>query len=210
MKKVLALLLLFVLVCSLTACGTENAQPDLSSPAGTPVPTEVTESVGRTIPETSRQEETVAMDEASEQQTEPVENMEAPVQMAEADEQVKPEENAQMKMQVQIGDSIFTATLEDNEAVSELVAMMQEAPVVIAMHDYSGFEKVGPLGRSLTANNSQTTTQAGDIVLYNGNQIVMFYGENSWSYTRIGYIDDLTGWEEALGNGDVTVSFSLA
>ena len=54
-----------------------------------------------------------------------------------------------------------------------------------------------------------TTTRAGDIVLYTGNQIVIFYGSNSWSYTRLGRIDDLTGWEEALGNGDVTVRLSL-
>lgn len=77
------------------------------------------------------------------------------------------------------------------------------------MSDYSGFEKVGSLGTSLPASNSQTTTQAGDFVLYNGNQIVVFYGSNSWSYTRLGYIDNLTGWEEALGNGDVMVTFSL-
>ena len=72
---------------------------------------------------------------------------------------------------------------------------------MVQMSDYSGFEKVGPLGTSLPASNSQTTTQAGDIVLYNGNQIVIFYGSNSWSYTRLGHIDDLTGWEEALGSG---------
>ena len=98
---------------------------------------------------------------------------------------------------------------EENAVVSALVEMMRESPVVLQMSDYSGFEKVGPLGTSLPADNSQTTTHAGDIVLYNGNQIVIFYGSNSWSYTRLGHIDDLTGWEEALGNGDVTVRFSL-
>ena len=71
-------------------------------------------------------------------------------------------------------------------------------------------EKVGPLGRSLPASDSQTTTQAGDIVLYQSNQIVLFYGSNSWNYTRLGSIDDLTGWEDALGSGDVTVTLSLA
>lgn len=119
------------------------------------------------------------------------------------------EEEAERKMNVQVGDAVFSATLENNEAVSEWMAMMQESPVVVEMSDYSGFEKVGPLGRSLTVSNSQTTTQAGDIVLYNGNQIVIFYGSNSWSYTRLGHIDDLTGWEDALGSGDVTVTFSL-
>ena len=118
-------------------------------------------------------------------------------------------ENAVTNMNVQVGDVVFSATLEENEAVSALVEMMRESPVVIQMSDYSGFEKVGPLGTSLPTSNSQTTTQAGDIVLYNGNQIVIFYGSNSWSYTRLGHIDDLTGWEEALGNGDVTVTFSL-
>ena len=119
------------------------------------------------------------------------------------------EENATMKMSVQVGGSTFTATLEENAAVEALVEMMENGPVTIQMRDYSGFEKVGPLGQSLPTSNQQTTTHAGDIVLYQGNQIVMFYGSNSWSYTRLGHIDDLTGWEEALGSGDVTVTFSL-
>ena len=119
------------------------------------------------------------------------------------------EENSKMQMKVQVGGSTFTAALEENEAVNALVEMMEQGPVTIQMSDYSGFEKVGPLGTSIPASNQQTTTQAGDIVLYQGNQIVMFYGSNSWSYTRLGHIDDLTGWEEALGSGDVTVTFSL-
>ena len=119
-------------------------------------------------------------------------------------------EQTTMKMNVQVGTYTFTATLEDNDAVRELTEMMQAGPVTIHMSDYSGFEKVGPLGRSLTTSNSQTTTAAGDIVLYNGNNIVMFYGSNSWSYTRIGKIDDLTDWTAALGNGDITVIFTLA
>ncbi len=113
------------------------------------------------------------------------------------------------KMNLQIGNNSFTATLESNAAVDALVDMMREAPVVIEMSDYSGFEKVGPLGTSLPTSNKQTTTQSGDIVLYNGNQIVIFYGSNSWSYTRLGKIDDLSGWKDALGSGDVTVTFSL-
>lgn len=120
-----------------------------------------------------------------------------------------PEENTVEKMNLQIGNNSFTATLESNDAVDALVDMMREAPVVIQMSDYSGFEKVGPLGTSLPTSNKQTTTQSGDIVLYNGNQIVIFYGSNSWSYTRLGRIDDLSGWKDALGSGDVTVTFSL-
>ena len=118
-----------------------------------------------------------------------------------------PEESAKMK--VQIGSYTFTATLEENAAVSELKEMMRQGPVTIQMSDYGSFEKVGSLGRSLTHSDSQTTTSAGDIVLYNGNQIVMFYGSNSWSYTRLGHIDDLTHWREALGSGSITATLSL-
>lgn len=113
------------------------------------------------------------------------------------------------KMIVQIGDKKFTATLCDNAAVKEFIGMMKESPVTIDMRDYSGFEKVGSLGRTLSAEDKQTTTEPGDIVLYSKNQIVMFYGSNSWSYTRIGKIDDLSGWEEALGSGNITAVFSL-
>lgn len=128
---------------------------------------------------------------------------------AETEIQNNTEENKVANMNVQVGDVVFSATLEENEAVSALVEMMRESPVVIQMRDYSGFEKVGPLGTSLPVSNSQTTTKAGDIVLYNGNQIVIFYGSNSWSYTRLGHIDDLTGWEDALGSGEVTMTLSL-
>ena len=120
------------------------------------------------------------------------------------------EDMTAMKMSVTIGDQSFAATLEDNAATRELVKMMEEEPISINMDDYSRFEKVGSLGKSLTTDNRQITTQAGDIVLYSGNQIVMFYGSNSWSYTKIGKIDDLSGWEDALGNGSVTAVFSLA
>lgn len=82
-------------------------------------------------------------------------------------------------------------------------------PLTLNMSDYSGVEKVGSLGTGLPTGNQQITTQSGDIVLYNGNQIVIFYGSNSWSYTRLGRVDDLSGWKEALGSGDVTVIFSL-
>lgn len=112
-------------------------------------------------------------------------------------------------MEVSVGETTFTATLENNAAVNAFVEMMQAGPVVIQMNDYAGFEKVGSLGTSLPTSNSQTTTQPGDIVLYNGNQIVVFYGTNSWSYTRLGHINDLTGWEDALGSGDVSITFSI-
>ncbi len=113
-------------------------------------------------------------------------------------------------MIVDVEGKVFRAVLENNDAVSAFVKMMEDSPVTIQMRDYGGFEKVGSLGRSLPASNRQTVTEEGDIVLYQGNQIVVFYGSNSWSYTRIGRIEDITGWKEALGRGDVSITFSLA
>lgn len=113
------------------------------------------------------------------------------------------------KMSVDVSGQRFTATLADNEATRTLVKMIREKPVVIHMSDYAGFEKVGSLGTRLPASNSQITTQAGDIMLYNGDQIVIFYGSHSWSYTKIGKIEELNGLEAALGSGDVTVTFSI-
>lgn len=110
---------------------------------------------------------------------------------------------------VSVGGTVFAATFAENEGAQALKELLAQGPVTIAMSDYGSFEKVGSLGQSLPTSNSQTTTQAGDIVLYQGSQIVIFYGSNSWSYTRLGKINDLTGWEEALGSGDVSVTFSL-
>ena len=140
----------------------------------------------------------------------PPENDEPPVNDSKSENDEEEGETKEMKMNVQIGDYVFTATLESNTAVEELVEMMKEGPVTIQMDDYAGFEKVGSLGKSLTTSNRQTTTDAGDIVLYNGNNIVMFYGSNSWSYTRIGKIDDLSDWEKALGRGSITAVFTVA
>lgn len=108
-------------------------------------------------------------------------------------------------IEITVNGETFSAALNDNEAARAFAEML---PLTLDMSDYSGFEKVGSLGTSLPSNNQQTTTQSGDIVLYNGNQIVIFYGSNSWSYTRLGKVDDLSGWEETLGSGDVTIVFS--
>ena len=237
MKKIWIVLWVMVISFSLTACGEDNGQAGASISAPESLRTESmpqsavhqetesanaqeaqstdtnsTESVAEDLQERSVSDSTGSTAESAADISEAKSVQETEMNEAggmETDIQNDGEENAVMNMKVQVGDTVFSATLEENVAVSALVDMMRESPVVLQMSDYSGFEKVGPLGISLPANNSQTTTHAGDIVLYNGNQIVIFYGSNSWSYTRLGHIDDLTGWEEALGNGDVTVTFSL-
>lgn len=116
---------------------------------------------------------------------------------------------SEMKMIVNVNGTEFKATLENNSAAETLVSMIESNPLELDLRDYGGFEKVGSLGFSLPSSNTQITTHSGDIVLYQENQIVMFYGSNSWSYTKLGHIDDLRGWEDALGRGDVTVFLSV-
>ena len=205
MKKGLSLALVVImsLAVLLTGCGNSEQIESNSESSSTAQmeDTSSSEAESSSEPETSEPDIVPEEPEESDSSTAP--------ESGDAESQQVEEENSEMQMNVQVGGSTFTATLEENEAVDALVEMMEQGPVTIQMSDYSGFEKVGPLGTSLPASNQQTTTQAGDIVLYQGNQIVMFYGSNSWSYTRLGHIDDLTGWEEAVGSGDVTVTFSL-
>lgn len=205
MKKGLSLALVVImsLAVLLTGCGNSEQVESNSESSSTAQmeDTSSSEAESSSEPETSEPDIVPEEPEESDSSTAP--------ESGDAESQQVEEENSEMQMNVQVGSSTFTATLEENEAVDALVEMMEQGPVTIQMSDYSGFEKVGPLGTSLPTSNQQTTTQAGDIVLYQGNQIVMFYGSNSWSYTRLGHIDDLTGWEEAVGSGDVTVTFSL-
>ena len=114
-----------------------------------------------------------------------------------------------MNMIVTIGDKRFEATLQDNKATDELIQMMEQGPIELSLQDYSGFEKVGALGRQLSTSDKPMRTSSGDIVLYGGNNIVMLYGSHSWSYTKLARINDLTGWEDALGKGNVRVTLSL-
>ena len=103
--------------------------------------------------------------------------------------------------------------LVDNAATQKLVTLLQDSPITYDADDYGGFEKVGALGYSLPTSNSQLTTEAGDVILYNGNQIVLFYGSNSWSYTRLGRISyssssELENFLKA-GQGRVSVTLSV-
>lgn len=114
-------------------------------------------------------------------------------------------------MYIQIGDTVLTATLAENTSVDTLKAALLEGPITISMSDYGSMEKVGPLGMDLPRNDEQITTQAGDIILYQGNMLVIYYAPNSWNFTRLGKINDVTADElrEILGDGNVTVTLSL-
>ena len=94
-----------------------------------------------------------------------------------------------------------------DEAVKELKTLVSDRPLSIDMSMYGGFEQVGAIGSSLTSSDVQTVTEPGDIVLYAGSQIVIFYGSNSWAYTKLGQIDlPQKEMEDLLGHGDVRIS----
>ena len=110
-----------------------------------------------------------------------------------------------------INDEEIQVKWEENESVEGLRNLAKESPVIIDMSMYGGFEQVGSIGQSLPRNDKQMTTSAGDIVLYSGNQLVVFYGSNSWAYTKLGHIDGKT--EDQLGNvlgsGGVTLTLKV-
>ena len=92
---------------------------------------------------------------------------------------------ADTEMRMKINDVDVHVEWENNESVNALKASL---PLSVNMHMYGGFEQVGSLGKSFTRNDKRMTTSAGDIVLYSGNQIVIFYGSNTWEYTKLGRI----------------------
>lgn len=109
------------------------------------------------------------------------------------------------------GGKIFTATLVDNSSAEALKELLAKGDITVEMEDYGNMEKVGPIGTSLPRNDRQTTTGPGDIILYQGKYLVIYYDTNAWNFTRLGKIDHVSGSElkSALGKGNVTVTLSI-
>lgn len=114
-------------------------------------------------------------------------------------------------MKITVGNTSFTATFADNSSAEALKQLLAREPLTIQMSDYGNFEKVGPLGTSLPRNDEQITTEPGDIILYQGSSLTIYYDTNSWNFTRVGRIEGVTREEllGVLGEGDVAVTFSL-
>ena len=128
-------------------------------------------------------------------------------------EQVKEEikeENIDM-IKIKVNSNILEVKLEDNEATKSLIERLKNGDISVNANEYGGFEKVGNLGFSLPRNDKSITTSAGDIVLYQGNQISLFYNSNSWSYTKLGRVQNISSRElkDILGSGNVTLVISL-
>ena len=187
---------LFIMM-TLSACGGKEDIPeaDSSIPESENVYTEETDKIAETGSEamTYRTEEIMCED-----------------RQMKGSETVENREDEESVMTMKIGESPVQVDWEDNESVEALKSLAKQGDITIQMSMYGGFEQVGSLGESLPRNDKQTTTKSGDIVLYSGNQIVIFYGSNSWAYTRLGHISDKdeSQMEELLSNGDETVTIS--
>ena len=187
MKRAFSLLLAVMLAALCAGCGSasfrvETAPEDVPAPEQSPAEPPVPVQETENVPEEALQEQ-ITETESS--------NMEKTLRLA-------------------ISDTEVAVDWEDNASVEALTELVFSSPLTVQMSMYGGFEQVGSLGTALPRNDSRTTTQAGDIVLYSGDQIVVFYGSNSWAYTRLGRITDKSASElaELLGSGDVTLALS--
>ncbi len=192
MKRIISLLLVLALCAVCAGCKSAPAQ-DVPAPA-TEVNTEQSSEVRTVSPEA-----TIA--------PEPSDIPEELLEEGSAEEEIMDMEKT---LHLTINDTEVRVDWEENESVEALAEFASSEPLTVQMSRYGGFEQVGSLGTGLPRSDSQTTTQAGDIVLYSGNQIVVFYGSNSWAYTRLGRIADKTASElaELLGSSDVTVTLT--
>lgn len=121
-------------------------------------------------------------------------------------------QNEETKINIDVNGHTLTAVLADNSSAQAFAELLKNGSVTIEMSDYGNFEKVGTLPETLPRNDERITTEAGDLILYQGNQITIYYDENTWNFTRLGKLENITQAElkEILGDGNVTAIFSLA
>lgn len=112
-------------------------------------------------------------------------------------------------MKITVGEHIFYATFTENPSADEFQELLAQGAITVKMQDYGGFEKVGSLDTELTRTDERITTEPGDVILYQGDQITIYYGTNTWNFTRLAKIDDPEGLKEKLGSGTIQATFSL-
>ena len=199
MKKISVISLIALCCVLFSACNSAENQTEITQPTTSEhATTEMT-----TQPITNISTESIT------QATETTEFNEQETQAQSVEHTEYTEETTALQMT--IGNTSVSVDWEDNESVQSLKELCRNQPLTIYMSMYGGFEQVGSIGTALPQNDMQTTTSAGDIVIYSGNQMVVFYGSNSWAYTRLGHITDKTQAEltELLSNGNVTVTLTF-
>lgn len=108
-----------------------------------------------------------------------------------------------------IGQDTLTIKPENNSSAEAFIKLLRKGDLTVNMHDYGNFEKVGSIGTSLPRNDTRITTVPGDVILYQGKQITIYYGTNTWNFTRLGKVQNVESLKSILSDGDVTVRFSL-
>ena len=202
MKKITAVLLIVVCCVLFSACNGEENKTEITTPTTQLTTSESTTAAMTTQPTTNTTIEPITQVP----ETTAINKQETQAQSVEQTEQTEQTSALQMT----IGNTPASVDWEDNAAVQALTELCRNHPLTIQMSMYGGFEQVGSIGTDLPQNDVQTTTLSSDIVLYSGNQMVVFYGSNSWEYTRLGRITDKTQAEltELLSNGNVTITLS--
>lgn len=121
------------------------------------------------------------------------------------------EESETQMIYARIGEHTLAILPENNSSAEALTKLLKESDITVEMREYGGFEKVGSLGSTLPVNDERITTKAGDVILYQGKQITIYYDKNTWNFTRLGRVQNVSTEElrDILGDGDVTVTFSL-
>ena len=110
---------------------------------------------------------------------------------------------------IHVNDAVLAVKAEDNSSTEALLQLLEAGDITISMHDYGSFEKVGPLGTTIPSNDEDITTVPGDVILYQGDQVTIYYDENRWDFTKLGHIDiGQDELKEILGSGDITVTLS--
>ena len=119
-------------------------------------------------------------------------------------------ESDSMKIEIRVNDTTFSATLNGNSSAKAFFELLQKGDLTLDMEDFGNFEKVADLPVTLPRNDTPTDTDAGDLILYLGKRIVIYYDKNSWDFTPLGKIDNVNKkrLKQILGDGNATVTFS--
>lgn len=124
-----------------------------------------------------------------------------------------PKQTTDTRISIAVNNHTLMATLADNSSAKAFAELLNDGPLTLDLHDYGNFEKTGSLPQTLPRNDEPIDTDFGDLILYQGNQFVLYYDKNSWTFTRLGHLDSSVTKEELksiLGEENVTVTISLA
>ncbi len=205
MKRMFTAIVLIIAVCAIfAAC---NMAQNKATVAATQPPTQSVTAAKETTKPTLAEESSATQPSA----TAPADTQAPPETEQQPDQSTEQAQEDNMTLRMSIDGTPVEVAWEDNEAVEALRELCKDQALTIDMSMYGGFEQVGSIGSALPQSDVQTTTSAGDIMLYSGDQMVVFYGSNTWAYTPLGHITDKTQSEltQLLSNGNVTVTLAF-